>query len=518
MQDKHFFPVMPQWSKSAYITAERYEQMYTESISQPDRFWGAVAEQFTWKKKWEQVKQTCFNSPVSVAWFDGGKLNITRNCLDRHLPQRAGQTAIIWEGDNPDDSRRITYQQLYDDVCRFANVLKNHGVKKGDRVSIYLPMIPEAAVAMLACARLGAVHSVVFGGFSADALKGRIEDCGSKLVITADEGLRGGKSVPLKANVDAALVGGAGVSRVIVVKHTGGKVAWQQGRDLWYHEEMAVVPAECADVAVDSEDPLFILYTSGSTGKPKGVLHTTAGYMVWASVTHKYTFDYRDGDIFWCTADVGWITGHTYGVYGPLLNGATVVMFEGIPNYPDSSRFWQIIDKYKVTIFHTAPTAIRALMREGDEPVKRCSLASLRLIGSVGEPINPEAWLWYWRTVGKERCPIVDTWWQTETGGNMIAPMPGAFGLKPGSATKPFFGVRPVIVDQQGVVQEGACEGMLCIADSWPGQARTILFTATMRVLSKPIFRNFQACILPVTAQGVTLTVITGLPGVWMMC
>ncbi len=478
MQDENpkevVIPVMPDWAKNAYITAERYLQMYQQSITQPDDFWGTIAEQFTWKKRWDRVKNVSFADPVSIKWFEGGKLNITRNCLDRHLPHRADQKAIIWEGDKPDESRTITYQQLYEEVCRFANVLKNNGVKKGDRVTIYLPQIPEAAVAMLACARLGAVHSVVFAGFSADALRGRIEDCASKIVITADEGLRGGRSVPLKTNVDNALKDLSSVSRVIVVRRTGGNVAWDSNRDQWYHDEIAKVPAEFVDTAMDSEDPLFILYTSGSTGKPKGVLHTTAGYMVWASVTHKYTFDYRDGDIFWCTADVGWITGHTYGVYGPLLNGATVVMFEGIPNYPDCSRFWQIVDKYKVTIFHTAPTAIRALMREGDESVKKTSRKSLRLIGSVGEPINPEAWMWYFRVVGEERCPIVDTWWQTETGGNMIAPMPGAFDLKPGSATKPFFGVKPVIVDQGGKILDGACEGMLCIADSWPGQARTI--------------------------------------------
>jgi acetyl-CoA synthetase len=474
MQEETIIPVMPEWSKSAYINAERYKQMYLQSINQPEQFWETIAEQFTWKKRWDRIKNTSYKSPVSIKWFEGAKLNITRNCLDRHLPQRAKQTAIIWEGDNPEESKHITYQELYEEVCRFANVLKNNGVKKGDRVTIYLPMIPEAAIAMLACARMGAIHSVVFGGFSADALKGRIEDCGSKIVITADEGLRGGKPVPLKANVDEAIKDMPSVSRVIVVKRTGGKIGWDAKRDQWYHEETAKVPADFPDIAVDAEDPLFILYTSGSTGKPKGVLHTTAGYMVWASITHKYTFDYRDGDIFWCTADVGWVTGHTYCVYGPLLNGATVVMYEGVPNYPDFGRFWQVVDKHKVTIFHTAPTAIRAIMREGDALVKRSSRKSLRLIGSVGEPINPEAWLWYWRTVGDERCPIVDTWWQTETGGNMIAPFPGAFALKPGSATFPFFGVKPEIVDQQGKILDGACEGMLCIADSWPGQARTV--------------------------------------------
>jgi len=495
--------VPPQWAKNALITAERYKQMYHDSVSDPETFWAKEAEHFVWKKKSSRIKNTSFKSPVSIKWFEGASLNITENCLDRHLPARAGQTAYIWEGDDPNESKKITYRQLHEQVCRLANVLKSYGVKKGDRVTIYLPMIPEAAVAMLACARIGAVHSVVFAGFSADAVKGRIEDCGSKIVITADESLRGGKKVPLKANVDEAIASlsspirgeagrgaqqeklsqmsphpnpppeGEGIYRVLVVKRTGGKVEWN-GCDRWYEEETAKAPAECPAEPMDAEDPLFILYTSGSTGKPKGVLHTTAGYMVWAGRTHLYTFDYKDDDIFWCTADVGWVTGHTYNVYGPLLNAATSVLYEGVPNYPDWGRFWQVVDKHQVTIFHTAPTAIRALMREGDGPVKKSSRKSLRLIGSVGEPINPEAWLWYWRVVGEERCPIVDTWWQTETGGNMIAPFPGATALKPGSASVPFFGVRPVIVDQAWKVLEDACEGMLCIADSWPGQARTI--------------------------------------------
>jgi acetyl-CoA synthetase len=473
MSDGIVVPIRPEWSKKAFIDRHRYKHMYEESITDPETFWGKQAEQFAWQASWDKVKNTHFRPPVSIKWFEGAKLNITENCLDRHLPARASQTAYIWEGDDPGESKRITYGELHEAVCRLANVLKSAGVRKGDRVTIYLPMIPEAAVSMLACARIGAVHSVVFAGFSSDALKGRIEDCSSKVIITADESVRGGKKVPLKTNVDVAIKG-MDISRVIVVKRTGGKVEWDAGRDVWYHEETAKAATQCTPEVMDAEDPLFILYTSGSTGKPKGVLHTIAGYMVWASVTHKYTFDYHDGDIFWCTADVGWVTGHTYIVYGPLLNAATSVMYEGVPNYPDWGRFWQVVDKHKVTIFHTAPTAIRAIMREGDAPVKKSSRKSLRLMGSVGEPINPEAWLWYYRVVGEERCPIVDTWWQTETGGNMIAPFPGATDLKPGSATVPFFGVKPVIIDQQGTILEGACEGMLCIADSWPGQARTV--------------------------------------------
>ncbi len=475
--DETVIPVSSEWAKNALVNGERYRNWYAQSLNEPDVFWAKEAQAFSWKKTWDRVKNTRFEAPVSIKWFEGGKLNITENCLDRHLAMNGDQVAYIWEGDSPSESKKITYKELHAQVCRLANVLKSHGVKKGDRITIYMPMIPEAAVAMLATARIGAVHSVVFGGFSADALRGRIEDCHSKIVITTDEGLRGGKKVPLKANVDEALRAmgkDSPVTRVIVTKRTGGPVAWDGKRDVWYHDELAKVSPECIAEVMDAEDPLFILYTSGSTGKPKGVLHTIAGYMIWASVTHKYTFDYKPGDIFWCTADVGWVTGHTYCVYGPLLNAATILLYEGIPTYPDCGRFWQVIDKHQVTIFHTAPTAIRSLMREGVEAIKKTSRKSLRLIGSVGEPINPEAWLWYWRNVGDKRCPVVDTWWQTETGGNMITPLPGATDLKPGSATLPFFGVKPVITNQQGVILDGVCEGMLCINDSWPGQARTI--------------------------------------------
>ncbi|MFO0389989.1 MAG: acetate--CoA ligase [Alphaproteobacteria bacterium] len=473
MTQENIFPIPPEWQKRAHITKEKYDAMYRQSLEKPEDFWASQAEAFVWHKKWKRVKNTSFHSPVSIKWFEDAKLNITENCLDRHLKERGNQTAIIWEGDNPEESKHITYKDLHEQVCKLANVLKNLGIQKGDRVSIYLPMIPEAAISMLACARIGAIHSVVFGGFSADSLRNRIEDCGSKLLITADEGMRGGKKVPLKANADEAVKSTPCVEHVLVVKRTGSPVAWNK-QDHWYHEEMAKASAACKPESIDAEDPLFILYTSGSTGKPKGVLHTTAGYMVWAQMTHKYTFDYHDGDIFWCTADVGWVTGHTYIVYGPLLNGAVTLMFEGVPNYPDASRFWQVVDKHKVNIFHTAPTAIRALMRDGDAPVKKTSRKSLRLLGSVGEPINPEAWLWYHRVVGEGRCPIVDTWWQTETGGHMIAPMPGAMSLKPGSATLPFFGIKPVIVDAGGKELSGECEGILCIAGSWPGQMRTV--------------------------------------------
>jgi acetyl-CoA synthetase len=464
------------WAERACVDASKHREMYAFSISKPDEFWDYHGKRIEWIKPYTRVKNTCFDpGKVSIKWFEDGTTNVSMNCIDRHLANRADQTAIIWEGDNPNDSKRITYQQLHDHVCRLANVLQSHGVTKGDTVTIYLPMIPEAAYAMLACTRIGAIHSIVFGGFSPDALAGRIEGCNSKVVITADEGLRGGRKVPLKANADAA-VGKASnvVQTMIVVKRTGGPVDWVDGRDVWYDDAVAKASAECASAEMNAEDPLFILYTSGSTGAPKGVVHTTGGYLVYASMTHQYVFDYHDGDVYWCTADVGWVTGHSYIVYGPLANGATTLMFEGIPNYPSMSRFWEVIDKYKVNIFYTAPTAIRSLMAAGEEPVKRTSRASLRLLGSVGEPINPEAWEWYHRVVGDQRCPIVDTWWQTETGGILITPLPGATALKPGSATLPFFGVIPEVVDASGTVLDGACEGNLVIADSWPGQMRTV--------------------------------------------
>ena len=464
------------WAERAYVDAPKYRDMYAFSSSNPDGFWDYHGKRIDWIKPFTKVKNTSFDpGKVSIKWFEDGTTNVSMNCIDRHLANRADQTAIIWEGDDPGDSKRITYRQLHERVCRLANVLKGHGVTKGDTVTIYLPMIPEAAYAMLACARIGAVHSIVFGGFSPDALAGRIEGCNSKVVITADEGLRGGRKVPLKANADAAAKKAPDiVQTMIVVKRTGGAIDWVNGRDVWYEDQVAKASAECTPAEMNAEDPLFILYTSGSTGAPKGVVHTTGGYLVYASMTHQYVFDYHDGDIYWCTADVGWVTGHSYIVYGPLANGATTLMFEGIPNYPSMSRFWEVIDKYKVNIFYTAPTAIRSLMAAGEEPVKRTSRASLRLLGSVGEPINPEAWEWYHRVVGDRRCPIVDTWWQTETGGIMITPLPGATALKPGSATSPFFGVRPEVVDASGAVLDGACEGNLVIADSWPGQMRTV--------------------------------------------
>jgi acetyl-CoA synthetase len=464
------------WAERAYADASKYKDMYDFSVSEPDKFWDYHGRRINWIKPYTVVKNTSFDpGRVSIKWFEDGTTNVSMNCIDRHLAQRADQTAIIWEGDDPKDSKRITYRELHENVCRLANVLKSHGVAKGDTVTIYLPMIPEAAYAMLACARIGAVHSIVFGGFSPDALAGRIEGCNSKVVITADEGLRGGRKVPLKANANVAAKKGPDiVQTMIVVKRTGGRVDWVDGRDVWYEDELAKAPAECEPAEMNAEDPLFILYTSGSTGAPKGVVHTTGGYLVYASMTHQYVFDCHDGDIYWCTADVGWVTGHSYIVYGPLANGATTLMFEGIPNYPSMSRFWEVIDKYKVNIFYTAPTAIRSLMAAGEEAVKRTSRASLRLLGSVGEPINPEAWEWYHRVVGDRRCPIVDTWWQTETGGIMITPLPGATALKPGSATFPFFGVKPEVVDASGAVLDGACEGNLVIADSWPGQMRTV--------------------------------------------
>jgi acetyl-CoA synthetase len=470
------YDVPAEWAKRAFADSTKYHAMYDRSIADPDGFWAEQGKRIYWYRPFTKVKNTSFDPHnVSIKWFEDGTTNAAYNCIDRHLPGRGDQIAIIWEGDDPKDSRKITYKELHDQVCRFANVLRNRNVEKGDRVTIYLPMIPEAAFAILACARIGAIHSVVFGGFSPESLAGRIEDCQSKIVITADEGLRGGRKVPLKANTDAAIekIEG-GVDHVIVVRRTGAPVDMLPGRDVWYDEAADMVTAECPCAEMHAEAPLFILYTSGSTGKPKGVLHTTGGYLVYTSMTHQYVFDYHDGDIYWCTADVGWVTGHSYIVYGPLANGATTLMFEGVPNYPTSSRFWEIIDKHKVNTFYTAPTAIRALMQSGDDPVKKTSRASLRLLGSVGEPINPEAWEWYHRVVGDGRCPIVDTWWQTETGGILITPLPGATRLKPGSATLPFFGILPQIVDPEGNVLEGAVTGNLCIADSWPGQMRTV--------------------------------------------
>ncbi len=461
--------------KNALIGRGEYEKMYAASISDPEKFWGTQAENLDWIRRWDRVKNTSFGGDISIKWFEGGRLNVCANCIDRHLADRAEQTAIIWEADDPqEEARHITYRELHEQVCKFANVLKNNGVKKGDRVTIYMPMVPEAAYAMLACSRIGAVHSVVFGGFSPEALRGRIEGCKSDFVITADEGLRGGRKTPLKANVDEAMSALDHVKTVLVLKRTGGSINWVQGRDIWWHEEMEKASADCPPEAMDAEDPLFILYTSGSTGKPKGVLHTSGGYLLYAALTHKYVFDYHDGEIYWCTADVGWITGHSYIVYGPLANGATTLMFEGVPNYPDASRFWQVVDKHRVNIFYTAPTALRALQRVGDEWVSRTSRKSLRVLGSVGEPINPEAWLWYYKVVGGSRCPIVDTWWQTETGGILITPLIGACDLKPGSAVQPFFGVQPVIVDNDGNELAGEAQGMLCIKDSWPGQMRTV--------------------------------------------
>jgi len=475
MTDDQIFPVPTDMAKAAWVDRAKYQAMYQASIDDPDAFWGEHGKRLDWIKPFTQVKDVSFKVPgVSIKWFYDGTLNASVNCIDRHLAARANQTAILWEGDDPSVSKSITYQELHDEVCKFANAMKARGVKKGSVVTIYMPMIPEAAYAMLACARIGAIHSVVFGGFSPKALAGRIQDCDSHVVITADEGVRGGKTISLKANVDAALAECPSVNTVFVVKHTGGTVAWDEARDVWFHEATAAVPATCEPEEMNAEDPLFILYTSGSTGQPKGVLHTTGGYMVYAAMTHQYVFDYHDGDVYWCTADVGWVTGHSYIIYGPLANGAITLMFEGVPNYPDSSRFWQICDKHSVNIFYTAPTAIRALMREGDEPVKKTARTSIRLLGTVGEPINPEAWMWYYTVVGDKRCPIVDTWWQTETGGIMITPLPGATPLKPGSATQPFFGVTPEIVDANSTPLTGACSGNLCISQSWPGQMRSI--------------------------------------------
>jgi acetyl-CoA synthetase len=473
---EHIHEVSPEWKQRAYIDQAKYEDWYRRSIADPNSFWAEHGKRIDWMKPFHKVKNTSFGpGNVSIKWFEDGTTNVAYNCIDRHLDKRGDQTAIIWEGDDPSESRKITYRELHDQVCLFANILRNRNISKGDTVTIYMPMIPEAAYAMLACARIGAVHSVVFGGFSPDSLASRIEGCKSRVVVTADEGLRGGRKVPLKANVDAAIAKvGDVVEQVIVVRRTGGPVDMDPARDVYYHDAASVLTHECPCEEMSAEDPLFILYTSGSTGAPKGVVHTTGGYLVYAAMTHQYVFDYHDGDIYWCTADVGWVTGHSYIVYGPLANGATTLMFEGIPNYPSISRFWEVVDKHKVNIFYTAPTAIRSLMGAGEAPVKKTSRKSLRLLGSVGEPINPEAWEWYYRVVGDSRCPIVDTWWQTETGGIMITPLPGAIAQKPGSATKPFFGVKPEIVDADGKVLEGACEGNLCIADSWPGQMRTV--------------------------------------------
>ena len=469
------YPVPAAWKKKAHADDVAYKKMYAESVKDPAKFWGKHGKLLDWYKTPRKIKNTSFAYPnVSIKWYEDGILNVSYNCIDRHLKKRGDQVAIIWEGDDPYYDKKITYRELHENVCRFANVLKKNGAKKGDRVTIYMPMIPEAAYAMLACTRIGAVHSIVFGGFSPDSLAGRINDCDSKLIITADEGLRGAKKVPLKVNTDEALKRCAGNEKVIVVRRTGGAVAMQAGRDVWYHDEAATVAAECKPEKMKAEDPLFILYTSGSTGKPKGVLHTTGGYLVFAAMTHQYVFDYHDGDIYWCTADVGWVTGHSYIVYGPLANGATTLMFEGVPNYPSNSRFWEVIDKHKVNTFYTAPTAIRALMGAGEAPVKKTSRRSLKLLGTVGEPINPEAWEWYHRVVGDRSCPIVDTWWQTETGGILITPLPGATKLKPGSATRPFFGCKPALVDDKGTILEGTASGNLVILDPWPGQMRTL--------------------------------------------
>jgi acetyl-CoA synthetase len=468
------FPQADATRKTAQLSADDYQRLYRQSIKQPDEFWAEQAKQFLdWSTPWEEVQQSDLKTGTAT-WFKGGKLNVSYNCIDRHLEKRGDQVAIIWEGDNPTESAEITYKKLHHNVARLANALKARGVRKGDRVCIYMPMVPEAAYAMLACTRIGAVHSVVFGGFSPDALRDRILDADCQTVITADEGVRGGKYVPLKQNVDKALQSCPNVDTVLVVKRTEGEVDWVEGRDIWYHEALHGISDDCPPEPMDAEDPLFILYTSGSTGKPKGVLHTTGGYLLQAAMTHQYVFDYRDGEIYWCTADVGWVTGHSYIVYGPLANGATTLIFEGVPNYPDTSRFWQVIDKHRVNIFYTAPTALRALMREGPKALESTSRESLRVLGTVGEPINPEAWEWYFHKVGKERCPIVDTWWQTETGGIMLTPLISTTPLKPGCATQPMFGVQPVLLDDKGVELEGATSGLLAIKASWPGQIRGV--------------------------------------------
>ena len=475
MSDNIKIPVFENFKDSAHLTKDKYEEAYKFALDNPEAFWEKEGKRINWINPYTRVKDvTWSNNDVNIKWFYDGTLNASYNCIDRHLSDKSDQIAIIWEGDDPNESKKITYKELHQKVSKFANMMKHYGVQKGDRVTIYMPMIPEAAYAMLACSRIGAIHSVVFGGFSPDALAGRILDCDSKFLITADEGIRGGKIVPLKVNSDKALEQCPDVKNVFVVKRTGGDIEMKEDRDLWYHEAVELVGDECPPEEMNAEDPLFILYTSGSTGKPKGVLHTTGGYIVYASYTHEIIFDYHDKDIYWCTADVGWVTGHSYIVYGPLANGATTLMFEGVPNYPSNSRFWEVCDKHSVNIFYTAPTAIRALMKEGDAPVKSTSRKSIRLLGTVGEPINPEAWMWYFNIVGEKKCPIVDTWWQTETGATLISPLPGATDLKPGSASKPLPGVRPVLLDSEGNILEGKNEGNLCIADSWPGQMRTV--------------------------------------------
>ena len=475
MSENKIFKVNEEWSKNALINADQYESKYLKSFNNNEEFWKEQGNRIDWITPYTKIKDVSYQQKdFKIKWYYDGELNASANCIDRHLATKANQTAIIWEGDDPSQSKHITYKELHEEVCRLANGLKSLGAKKGDRITIYMPMIPEATYAMLACARIGAIHSVVFGGFSPDALAGRISDCESDIIITADEGVRGNKAIPLKSNTDAAMDIAGNVRHCIVVKRTGNKIDWKEGRDVWYEDLVNQSSSDCVPEVMAAEDPLFILYTSGSTGKPKGVMHTTGGYMVYASMTHEYVFDYKPGDIYWCTADVGWVTGHSYIVYGPLANGATTLMFEGVPNYPDASRFWQVVDKHKVNIFYTAPTALRALMREGDGPVKKTDRSSLKLLGSVGEPINPEAWMWYYNVIGEKKCPIVDTWWQTETGGILISALPGAIDQKPGSATKPFFGIKPEIVDAEGKVLDGACEGSLCLADSWPGQMRSL--------------------------------------------
>ena len=510
MSDK-IYDVPAEWRKRAFVDDTKYQEMYARSVKDPNGFWAEQAKRIDWIKPYSKVKNTSFDPHnVSIKWFEDGTLNVAYNCVDRHLAKRGDQVAILWEGDDPKDDKKITYKQLHAEVCRFANVLKARGVKKGDRVTIYMPMIPEAAISMLACARIGAIHSVVFGGFSPDSLAGRIEDCKSPIIVTADEGLRGGRKVPLKANADAAADKAGGVTSMIVVRRTGAAVNMKAGRDVYYDEIGKTVPADCPCEEMSAEDPLFILYTSGSTGKPKGVLHTTGGYLVYTSITHQYVFDYHDGDIYWCTADVGWVTGHSYIVYGPLSNGAISMMFEGVPNYPTTSRFWEVCDKHNVNVIYTAPTAIRALMQGGDGPVKKTSRKSLRLLGTVGEPINPEAWEWYYRVVGESRCPIVDTWWQTETGGILITPLPGATRLKPGSATTPFFGVIPQIVDAEGNGSRAPAPA-IC-ASPIPGRARCAPSMATTSVSCRLISPLTSAAISPATAAGATRTVITGSP------